>query len=127
MVVLLNTAGPDAPADLAREIADAVLGKLPEQTTTFTGDLRSFAGSFEGVGRGRPTNVTIAVDGGRLTMTGAGPAPMVPQTLTYRGGDTFAVKDTLLIFEREAGRVTRLRLDTVAGHYPLKKKTAGTN
>jgi CubicO group peptidase (beta-lactamase class C family) len=122
VVVLLNTAGPIGPSDIAREIVDAVLGSVPERATTFTGDLSSFAGTFEGVGRGRPTTVTIAVDAGALTMKGGGPPAAPPQTLTYRGGDTFGVKDTLVIFEREGGRVARLRLDSVFGHYPLKKK-----
>jgi hypothetical protein len=72
VVVLLNTAGPIGPSDIAREIVDAVLGSVPERATTFTGDLSSFAGTFEGVGRGRPTTVTIAVDAGALTMRAGG-------------------------------------------------------
>ena len=105
-----------------------VLGTVSERPIPFTGDLSAFTGTFEGVGRGRPTTVTIAAtDGGVLTMKGAGPPSAPPQTLTYRGGDTFGVRDTLVIFEREGGRVVRLRLDAVFGHYPLKKKAAGTN
>ena len=125
IVVLLNTAGPVGPSDLALEIADAVLGTAPDQTMTFSGDLTSFAGTFEGVGRGRPTTVTIAVEAGALTMKGAGPPTAPAQTLTYRGGDTFGVKNTLVSFEREGERVTRLRLDSVFGHYPLKRKSGG--
>jgi CubicO group peptidase (beta-lactamase class C family) len=124
IVVLLNTAGPVGPSDLAREIADAVLGKPPEHTASFTGDLSAYAGTFEGVGRGRPTTVTISVDGAALTMKGNGPPSAPAQTLTYRGGDTFGFKDTLVIFQREAGKVTRLRLDSVFGHYPLAKKVS---
>ena len=33
--------------------------------------------------------------------------------------------DTLVIFERDAGKVTRLRLDNVFGHYPLARKAPG--
>ena len=122
IVVLLNTAGPAGPSDLAREIADTVLGKLPENTIKFTGDSTAYAGTFEGVGRGRQTTITIAADGDSLTMKGNGPPTAPAQTLTYRGGDTFGVKDTLVIFERDGGKVTRLRLDNVFGHYPLKRK-----
>jgi hypothetical protein len=122
IVVLLNTAGPAGPSDLAREIADTVLGKLPEKSVTFTGDLTAYAGTFEGVGRGRQTTITVAADGATLTMKGNGPPTAPAQTLTYRGGDTFGVKDTLVIFERDAGKVTRLRLDNVFGHYPLRRK-----
>ncbi len=126
IVILLNTAGPVGPSDLAREIADAVLGTVSEPATAFAGDVSAFAGTFEGVGRGRPTTVTITADAGVLTMKGAGP-PGAPQTLTYRGGDTFGVNDTLVTFEREGGQVVRLRLDAIFGHYPLKRKPAATN
>jgi CubicO group peptidase (beta-lactamase class C family) len=124
IVVLLNTAGPVGPAELAHDIADAVLGPIESPAPTFTGDLAAFAGTYEGVGRGRPTVVTIAADGKVLTLRGAGPASAPPQVLTYRGGDTFGVNQTLVIFERDGGRVTRLRLDTVGGHYPLKRKSS---
>ena len=127
IVVLLNTAGPVGPADLAHEIADAVLGKIDAPAATFSGDLAAFAGTYEGVGRGRPTTVTIAVEGRTLTMKGAGPPSAPPQTLVYQGGDTFGVNQTLAIFDRENGRVTRLRLDTIGGYYPLKRKPAGSN
>src|SRR5262249_10028404 len=45
IVVLLNTAGPVGPADLAREIANTVLGRAPEQAVSFTGDLTAYAGT----------------------------------------------------------------------------------
>ena len=129
IVVLFNTAGPVNPADIARQIAAEVLGRVPERVMSFTGDLSAYLGTFEGVGRGRPTSVTIAAEAGALTMKGAGPPNAAPQPLTYRGNDTFGVKDkdTLLIFERDGGKVTRLRLDVVSGHFPLKKKASSSN
>jgi len=119
IVILLNTAGPVGPGDLARDIADVVLGKVSAPSTTYAGDLSAFAGTFEGVGRGRPTVATIVLEDGKLTMKGTGPEPRV---LAYRSGETFAAGETLVIFERDGGRVTRLRLDAGAGHYVLKKK-----
>ena len=123
VVVLLNTAGPVSPSELARNIADVVLGKVTEPTHTYSGDLAAFAGTFEGVGRGRPTVVTIAVEDGKLTMKGTGPAPRV---LAFRSGETFASNDALVMFERDGGRVVRLRLDTGGGHVVLKKKASGS-
>jgi CubicO group peptidase (beta-lactamase class C family) len=120
IVLLLNTAGAVNPSQLAVEIADVVLGKIPETATTYAGDLTPFAGTYEGVGRGRPTVVTIAVDNGTLTMKGGGGPG--PQTLTHRSGDTFGVNETLLTFEREGDRVVRLRFDAGGGYYPLKRK-----
>ena len=55
-MLLLNTAGPVNPSQLGVEIADVVLGEKPETTATFAGDLMPFAGTYEGVGRGRPTS-----------------------------------------------------------------------
>jgi CubicO group peptidase (beta-lactamase class C family) len=126
IVVLLNTAGPVGPSDLARQIENAVLGPPPGNPPTFTGDLASFAGVYTGVGRGRPTTITIAAAADGLAMKGAEPSSTT-QVLAYRGGDTFGVKDTLVTFEREGGRVARLKLDAVFGFYPLVRKPAGTN
>jgi D-alanyl-D-alanine carboxypeptidase len=124
IVVLLNTAGPVNPSELARDIADVVLGKVTPPSNTYSGDLAAFAGTFEGVGRGRPTVVTIAVEDGKLMMKGTGPEP---RALAFRSGETFATGETLVIFERDGGRVTRLRLDTGGGHVVLKKKAAGSD
>jgi CubicO group peptidase (beta-lactamase class C family) len=122
IVILLNTAGSVGPADLARDIADVVLGKLPETSNTYRGDLSAFAGTFEGVGRGRPTSVTITVEKGKLTMKGTGPEP---RALAFRSGDTFASAETLVTFERDGGHVVRMRLDSGAGYYILKKTCCG--
>jgi CubicO group peptidase (beta-lactamase class C family) len=127
IVVLLNTAGPIGPSDLAREIENAVLGPPRETRATFTGALASFAGVYTGLGRGRPTTITIVADADTLTMKSAEPASAPPQVLTYRGGDTFGVKDTLVTFEREEGHVVRLKLDAVFGFYRLTRKPPGTN
>jgi hypothetical protein len=112
IVVLLNTAGPVGPGELARDIADVVLGKVTEPSNTYSGDLSAFAGTFEGVGRGRPTVVTFAVEGGKLMMKGTGPEP---RALAFQNGETFAAGDALVTFERDGGRVTRLHLDTGGG------------
>lgn len=124
IVVLQNTAGPVDPTDTARQIADAVLGPAPEHTTTFAGDLTPFVGVFEGVGRGHPTKATVAIQSGALTLTTAGPPERI-EPLKYLRGDTFGYKDALVTFEREGGRVTTLRLDTIGGLFPLKR-TDGT-
>ena len=125
VVVLLNTAGPVGPADLAHDIADVVLGKVRESSTAYPGDLSPFVGTFEGVGRGGPTTVTIAIDHRTLTMNTAG--SLRTQVLTYRSGETFGAKETLITFEREAGHVARLHVDNVFGHYVLRRKRASTD
>jgi len=118
IVVLQNTAGSVNPRDLARQIADAVLGRPPDRSRPFTGDASAYAGTFTGRGRGRAATVTIAASGQVLTFTNAA-AGSSPEALTYRGGDTFGFKDNLVIFEKEEGQVVRLRLDTGAGHNVL--------
>jgi hypothetical protein len=123
--VLQNTAGPVNPREVARQIADAVLGPPPDRSRPFTGDASAYAGTFAGRGRGRATTVTIAASGHTLTFTNTAAAGSPPEALTYRGGDTFAFKDNLVIFERQDGKVVRLRLDTGAGHNVLARVTPG--
>lgn len=120
IVVLLNTAGPVAPRDLARKIADVVLPAPPDRARPFTGDRAAYAGVFTGRGRGRASEVTIADSGRGLTFANAPGAPAVP--LVYRGGETFAAGDTLVVFERRDGRVARVRVDTGAGHNILSRR-----
>ncbi len=121
IVVLQNTAGPVNPRELARQIADAVLGPPPDRSRPFTGDASAYAGTFTGRGRGRAATVTIAARGRALTLTNAAAAGNAPEALTYRGGDTFGYKDTLVIFEKQDGKVVRLRLDSGAGHNLLAR------
>ncbi len=122
IVVLLNTAGPVGPRGIAREIADAVLGPAPNRSVPFSGDTAAYAGVYSGRGRGRPTTVTIAAQGQMLTLTRAGGAK--PETLEYRGGQTFAFGDTLVTFESRDGAVARLRLDSGLGHNVLARQPA---
>src|SRR4029453_16433276 len=94
IVILLNPAGPVGPGPLAGDIADVVLGKVTQPTNTYSGDLSAFTGTFEGVGRGRPTVLTISVDDGKLTMKGTGPDA---RALAFKSGETFAAGETLVI------------------------------
>jgi hypothetical protein len=123
IVVLLNTAGPVNPGDLAADIADALLGKVDQPTRSYPGDLTAFAGTYEGIGRGRPSSVTVTVENGSLTLKGGGAEA---RTLAYRNGDTFGVGQTLITFDRDGARVTGMRLDSVGGYYPLKRKPSAS-
>lgn len=122
VVVLQNTNGAPNPRETAKKIAEAVLGPAPSRAKPFTGDAGAYAGTYSGRGRGRPTTLAIAASGGGLTLTRVG-APSAPaETLEYRGGDTFALGDTLVTFERRDGKVTRLRLDSGSGHNVLTRQ-----
>src|SRR5437016_6908562 len=122
IVVLLNTRGPVSPKELAREIADAVLGKAPDRSRPFVGDLTQFTGDFTGKGRGRPATVHIGVSGDQITFTNT-EIPRAPiETLKYFGNDTFGFKDTVVIFERENGKISKLHLDTGYGHNILLRQ-----
>lgn len=122
VVVLQNTAGPVNPRETAKKIADAVLGPAPSRAKPFTGDAGAYAGTYAGRGRGRPTTVTIVAGGTGLTLTRVGVQNAKPEALEYRGGETFAVGDTLVTFERRDGKVMRLRLDSGSGHNVLARQ-----
>lgn len=111
VVVLVNTAGPAAPAAIAQSIAKAVLGPGKELTgVPFNGDLGIYAGQYRGVGRGLPTNVTVSVENGTLQVKGAGPA----RNLVYLGGDTFGAGSARYTFSRDGGKVTAVRVDAIS-------------
>ena len=123
IVVLLNTAGPVGPRELARQIAEAVLGKAPDRSRPFQGDLAPFAGLFTGRGRGRPSSVRIEANGGNITFTNTAATANPAETLKYYGNDTFGFKDTLVTFEKENGKVSRLRLDSGGGYNILSRQS----
>ena len=116
IVVLLNTAGPVSPRDLARQIAEVVLGNAPDRSRPFEGDLTQFAGDFTGKGRGLPTTVHIGVSGNQITFTNTETPRATANTLKYFGNDTFGFKDTVVQFKRENAKISSLHLDTGYGH-----------
>jgi len=121
IVVLLNTAGPVSPRDLARQIAEAVLGKAPDRSRPFQGDPAQYAGTFSGQGRGRQITVRIEPKGSDLTFTNSA-APGAPtEILKYYGDGTFGFRETLVTFEKENDKVSKLRLDTGAGYNILSR------
>lgn len=122
VVVLQNTNGAPNPRETAKKIAEAVLGPAPSRAKPFTGDASVYAGTFAGRGRGRPTTLTIAATGSGLTLTRRGAPTATAEALEYRGGETFAAGDTLVMFERRDGKVVRLRLDSGSGHNVLARQ-----
>jgi CubicO group peptidase (beta-lactamase class C family) len=122
IVVLLNTAGPVGPRELARQIAETVLGKAPDRTRPFQGDLTQFTGLFTGRGRGRPATVRIEANGHDLTFTNTAGSGTPAEILKYYGNDTFGFKETLVTFEKENEKVSRLRLDTGGGYNILSRQ-----
>jgi CubicO group peptidase (beta-lactamase class C family) len=126
VVVLFNTAGPVNPQTIASEIADAVLGKTTIAHRSYDGDLSAFVGSFTGRGRGRPTQIKIEARGNELHyVRGSGPSA-TDERLHYLSNDTFGFRDTLLRFQRDGGRVSSLRLDTVSGNVLLARAPASS-
>lgn len=124
IVVLLNTAGSVAPRAIAVDIASAVLGSAPKRSQPFSGDSSVYAGVYSGLGRGQRSTVTITAKDQTLTMMRAGGSK--PETLEYRGGQTFAFADTLVTFEPSDGAVDRLRLDIGSGNNLLVRQPPQT-
>ncbi|MDX1578885.1 MAG: serine hydrolase domain-containing protein [Gemmatimonadota bacterium] len=120
IAVLINTSGRVSPGKIANRIEELVLGPpAPVRPRVFTGDLDRYTGTFRGPGRGRRLNVTVAVDDdGRLAIR-LPPDPAEP--VDWLGGDTFGSGDRRFTFRREGGEVVELRVDTVGGHYVLRR------
>ncbi|MDB4891517.1 MAG: hypothetical protein JWL61_3372 [Gemmatimonadetes bacterium] len=122
VVVLVNSTGPVSPDAIAAQITEAVFGKKNPPSTAFTGDLSRFAGTYGGVGRGRPMTLTIAADSGKLTVLTVGPNNSTPRVARYVGDDTFQIGETRYTFVSENGKVSTLRVDAVYGYSHLKRK-----
>jgi CubicO group peptidase (beta-lactamase class C family) len=121
IVVLLNTAGPVSPRELARQIAEAVLGKAPDRSRPFQGDPTQFAGLFTGQGRGRPITIRIEANGHDLTFANTAATGAPAEILKYYGNGTFGFRETLVTFDKENDKVSKLRLDTGGGYNILSR------
>lgn len=117
VVVLFNTAGPGSPDAAAQKIAEAVLGTPASAAKAIDGDASRFAGTYTGRGRGRPTELTLSVDGSnvKVRFPGADSA----ETLTYLGDNVFVRDETRLIFSEEG---KKLRLDAGYANNVLTRK-----
>jgi CubicO group peptidase (beta-lactamase class C family) len=120
VVVLVNTGGPVSPDALALAIAEAILGTPPDPAKPIDGDAARFAGVYTGRGRGRPTELTIAVGGG--TVTAKMGAQDSARALTYVGDNTFLREETRYLFVESGGKITKVRIDGGYGNNVLTKK-----
>lgn len=66
----------------------------------------------------------ISVEKGALVYTNRA-ASRPAERRSYYGNDTFGFGDTLIIFEKKDGAVTRLRVDTGSGHNVLAREARG--
>lgn len=121
VVVLFNTAGPGSPDEAAEAIAEAVLGKAPDASQKFTGDLARYAGTYTGTGRGRQSEIQISVRGDALMAKGGAPSDSA-RALTFLGDNTFARDYTRYVFQEKNGVVTGMRLDGGYGNNQLVKR-----
>ena len=114
IAVLINTAGPVNPTRIAQSIVALVLGDRSPKPVVFRGRSADYTGGYRGVGRGREMVLKIAADttNGLTVSIRGGPAVR----LDYYGGETFGSGRQRYIFVRDAGRVTKLRLDFLAAN-----------
>ena len=117
IVVLINTAGPVGPSDIADHIADYIFGKSPANASTFTGDASIFSGTYKGRGRGTDLSVVIEHKDNLLTArNGEGK----PDTLTFVKDNTWSHGSATYRFSG-TDKLNELRIDQVYGYYVLKK------
>ncbi|MDP7608703.1 MAG: serine hydrolase domain-containing protein [Candidatus Marinimicrobia bacterium] len=134
VVVLVNTAGPISPSQLAENIATKILGDLEEDENSYNlsaNALQQFSRIYTGVARGRKVNVEISDNGKDLTYiikradkksgeayAEAEEQPQ-PKVLEYRGEGIFRDGRTIFIFSK---KLDELRIDFGGGYSILKSK-----
>jgi CubicO group peptidase (beta-lactamase class C family) len=121
IAVLVNTSGPVGPGGITGQIVEALYGARELQGAPFTDDAATYVGTYEGVGRGRPLRVQVleGEEGLRIRM---GSPETEPQPLLYLGNETFALGTSRFTFERENGRVIRIRADIGAQYTFLEPR-----
>lgn len=120
VVVLFNSAGREGPDKYALKIAELVLGKPADQAKPMDGDAARFAAVYAGRGRGRPMEMTIAVNGGKVTAKTQ--FAEKPDTLTYIGHNTFLMGEAHMIFAEQGGKIAKVRIDGGYGNNVLSRK-----
>ncbi|MDE2981616.1 MAG: serine hydrolase [Gemmatimonadota bacterium] len=129
IVVLVNTAGPPGPSELAYQIVELMVGDATPEPMSFDGDLAWFEGTYSGPARGGQAALRIAADGDVLTATavmmGDQDIPEEGQeadTLDYHGGMTFGNGGARLTFEGGEANATTLRWDVVSGYTVMSRR-----
>lgn len=129
VVVLVNTAGPPGPSELAQEIVELMVGDATPEPMAFDGDLSWFEGTYSGPARGGRAALRIAADGDVLTATAVMMGDQdIPEdnqeagTLDYHGGTTFGDGGARLTFEGGEAGATTLRWDVVSGYTVMSRR-----
>lgn len=129
VVVLVNTAGPPGPADLARQIIEAMVGDATPEPLEFDGDPAWFEGVYGGPARAGQAAVRIAAGEDGLTATMIMMADQeIPEegqeanNLDFRGGMTFSQGEALLTFEGDGEAASTLRYDTGGGYTIMTRR-----
>ena len=123
IAVLINTAGPVNPTRFAQSIVALMLGDRSPKPAAFRGRAADYVGAYRGVGRGREMVLKIAADtaNGLTVAIRNGPATR----LAYYGGETFGNGRQRYTFVRDAGRVTKLRLDFPSANILTSRQPSG--
>ncbi len=125
VVVLQNTAGPVGPGALSNALVEAVLGPAdPPTPVAFSGDLTAYAGTFVGPARGTTWTRRIVATADGLSIETPG-STRDPVALTHVGGGMWVIGNTQFTFRMEDGKAVALHIDSVGGHYVLRRLGTG--
>lgn len=120
VIVLQNSTGPVGPGALSNTLVNLVLGPPAEAAVRrFSGDPGELVGEYSGPARGQPMTLRVTVEEGVLMVSINGADPAAP---AFREGLTWALGSTHLVFQREGGRVVRVRFDAPSAHYVLARR-----
>ena len=115
LAVLVNTAGPVAPGGVVSDVVAALVGTESPEARPLPRSGESYAGTYEGIGRGAPMRIRIAAEGDELELsTGSGTTEA--RSLVHLGSDRFALGTQEFTFEWEGEAVVRIRAD-LGGSY----------
>lgn len=113
VIVLMNTIGPVRTSAVEKPIVDMLFPKPELEKPTFSGDLNTFAGKYQGRARGTDLEATVTVVEGTLAIQRGNDKPT---KLEYVEDNTWTDGYGNYMFSPD-----ELRVDQVYGYYKLKR------
>lgn len=118
IIVLINTAGPVSPDNIAAQITDRLFGKATPHAVAIAGDIGKYTGKYKGRGRGQ--DVTLIVEKADSILSVSLENEDLKR-LYYEGDSLWSAGTVKYKFFGTPDSVKAVGIDMIYGYYVLEK------